>query len=259
MKGCVIGNSHVGAIKLAWEELGGHCGPIDAMTFFAAKSLDMAALKPSGNSLTTDDPELRKALIRSGGSMEIDCARFDFIMVHGSYFGMSALGSALSTHHPKALHGKLHITTGCLSQIWEDELETTLAFKLLALVRSVSNMPVVMSVNPLVGSGLQDTGHSHWGFLDTIDRTVYDDCFVPAAQRLCRRLGVHYLGQPRETLDPARPYTLLQYSTEPAGLNGKFANIKIDHAHMNGVYGKLVLRDLVALLAAVEPEMRASA
>jgi len=69
---CIIGNSHVGALKEAWDDIGSDHASLD-VTFFAARGDRLKDLVVNGNTLRADGPgatPLKKFMAFTSGGRE---------------------------------------------------------------------------------------------------------------------------------------------------------------------------------------------
>lgn len=88
MKLCVIGNSHVGALRLAWiQVLNKRFGDIE-MTCFAHRGSGIAHMKVEGKSLIPENPLMARAIkFTSEGKDKVNVADYDAFVVYGLHEG----------------------------------------------------------------------------------------------------------------------------------------------------------------------------
>ena len=83
MKICLIGNSHIAAIKLGWLNVAGEFPDVQ-LTFFAARFVEMAGLMAQGDRLVADTASLAAQIsFISGGLEEIIPKDYDMIVLCG--------------------------------------------------------------------------------------------------------------------------------------------------------------------------------
>ena len=83
MRLCILGNSHVGSLKLGWGIVA-HQYPNVEITFFASRQRKMEAFRVEKNSLVPDNKALKTAIAyTSGGLTVIDMQHYDVCLLYG--------------------------------------------------------------------------------------------------------------------------------------------------------------------------------
>jgi hypothetical protein len=86
---CVIGNSHVNALKQGWEDIAATC-PDHRLTFFASLGDRIGKLELVEGCLVPQDPALLKNIVfTSGGLDRIVLADYDVYLVYGLQLRLS--------------------------------------------------------------------------------------------------------------------------------------------------------------------------
>ncbi|HVU20243.1 MAG TPA: hypothetical protein VHE09_05885 [Rhizomicrobium sp.] len=86
---CLIGNSHVAAIKQAWTNRGPVVQPDVSVDFFSAGTRLLSALTLEGTLWRAATGPLREKLAyTSGGQEDIELSRYDAFVMMGSGFGL---------------------------------------------------------------------------------------------------------------------------------------------------------------------------
>jgi hypothetical protein len=229
MKLCVIGNSHLAAIRLGWDTVSSEFPGLE-MTFFGARADALKDLQAKGGRLVPANADLAaKLAYTSGGQSEIELGRFDAAML----VGMNYI-PPMPTHagHSQAVR----------ALVARAAYDATLSGIVFAQVRAAApDLPVYIMPNPLRR------------------RAPGDDkgqAVVSYAVRLAdfqRGMGgpVHVMGQPSETIVDEL-YTADAYGTGAIALDegrGTRAKNDGDVSHMNGDYGALMLRRWLPALA----------
>lgn len=81
---CVIGNSHVSALKLAWNKLGAEYPDIE-ITFFASPGKSVRRVKAVGTRIVPTSKETRNSFgLTSGGQNTINIKRYDAFLCYGT-------------------------------------------------------------------------------------------------------------------------------------------------------------------------------
>jgi hypothetical protein len=134
MKICVIGNSHVAAIKSAWDDVS-HDHPSHELYFFAAPGNNLRNLKIVDNYLAPTTEVLAQALAyTSGGKTQIELNNFDIFLIYGLGLRMPRLDVRLS----KAV----------LNQACQDIVSNSLNFAICDLIRKLSKTNIYVFHNP---------------------------------------------------------------------------------------------------------------
>jgi len=196
---CVIGDSHVHALKNAWTALAPSFAGVN-VTFFATSGTGIAELFPDARHLRHRAEHIGRELLESSGSGDaIDIDQFDAFVVHGA-----GLGFLPVLRH--ALHGNWLAENGTPEEhraIAERELplciESTPALRLARILIALDK-PVLLSAQPLPPPPDADTDSEFWRACLDADgnaRPVAGNLYVTYAY-LLRQRG--YLQQPAGTV-----------------------------------------------------------
>ncbi|EYD74135.1 hypothetical protein Rumeso_04334 [Rubellimicrobium mesophilum DSM 19309] len=252
----MIGNSHVGALKLAWDALRTSPQACE-LTFFAQRQARILDLLSKGNRLVPSSKQQRAQLkLTSGGLGEIDTAAYDIFLVYGLYPSPSltedgrrysqavreaavldrALGSGTyeMVQRLRAITPKL-ILVG-LSPLRANVPDTS--SRTVQHLRAITRKPMLMGLSRLrtnsAGSALPPPLMPYRDTIDILDRRV----FAPLDARL--------IPQPAETIVDGRAtdakYTIGSRRLS-AGSKGAFYPDQ-DNGHMNEAYGRVWLLNL---------------
>ena len=151
-KVCVIGNSHITALKRHWDN-----DPHKKQwtpTFFGTSSIALKGLRVEGEILTPPSKASMASFERtSGGMMKIDCTQFDEFYLHGMISG-SALAKMIFDIDTSSERGM------ALSSAFTEEIITTFydesLLKLVALkLRAATDKPIFVSSGPLPSTDYQ--------------------------------------------------------------------------------------------------------
>ena len=134
MRICVIGNSHVAAIKSAWDEIS--CAHLShELHFFAAPRSDLRDLELVGSYLAPKTEELAKNLTyTSGGKAKIELDIFDTFLICGLGLKIPLIDARLS----KAV----------IYQTCQDIFASSLNSAICNLIRKQSNKNIYIFHNP---------------------------------------------------------------------------------------------------------------
>lgn len=221
---CVIGNSHVGAIKAAWDEIQSDY-PETSLTFFAGRSSSTEGLIPKDGILVPKTKALADQMaFTSGGRSQIDPAQYDIFLIYGML------------KFPKNPESYKTISQAFLWEFIKDTAQSSLLVSQARKIREITAKKI-FAAPPPVPAHKNDTPPqkmpSHADVVAFMQVESFDDfnCIV--------------VPQPKETLADARS-TLRLYSAGSSrlGMAVKTAEEKHpdqDNIHMNTAYGKLWL------------------
>ncbi|MGQ0564022.1 MAG: hypothetical protein ACT4OK_02990 [Gemmobacter sp.] len=138
MQIAVVGDSHVAALKSAWEAMAA-VRPGTSLTFFASRSDGLAGLRPEGDALVADNDTLRGHLqFTSGGLDRIVPAAYDMVVIYGLRFLLSAEDDD---------DGGVY-STAARAAARRDGFAQCLALVTLGKLRSISDIPCIIGPTP---------------------------------------------------------------------------------------------------------------
>jgi hypothetical protein len=227
----MIGNSHVGAVKSAWDEMESlQERPADlSITFFASVRDRMARLVERDGVLVGPPgiPQLTRHMeMTSGGIGAIVPGDYDFFVIHALLFRVPQLEEELSSQ----------VCVQACSDAFDASANSTVA----RLVRSVSDKPIIVTPVPL---------RSNTRRSDLTSRFIsYANTSNLVAQAIAPDFV--FVGQPAETI--GHPWiTRERYAKDARALvTGEIVGPD-DTIHMNALYGRVYLEALFATLRKV--------
>lgn len=221
MKICIIGNSHVGALKRAWESMSSFHNAAE-IVFFADRGRGLDEIAINGKVLAPKTKRLQKSFeFTSGGKKVIDPIEYDFFLVYG-------LDSKAFFISPKRYYSEV-----VLKQASADHVSKTLSFKLVEYIRALSDKNIYLGHAPLPAyKGSDFKVISPEGYLmglDVINDFVFSD------------VGAHMIMQPKDTIVSGK------YTHPDLSVGSKRLSIgdrlddehhpENDHGHMNDKFG----------------------
>lgn len=238
----VMGNSHVAAVKAAWDRVHADYAPDIELTFFASSASTMLDTLVNGRCLLPKTQQVRKSWeITSGGAVEIDFNQYDVVFIHGPFERLSFNSQQLR---------KLN-KAGFFSQRFTDQAllySRPLAAHLAAVTKACFNGPIIVSSRP--NHGEQPSQESK-----SVDREKVSRNYRRLTQRIagaCEREGLIYMPQPLDTLKDMST-TWFKFAEKAIGLGntpkkeGVLYAEKGDQQHMNALYGEVVIKQLCNL------------
>lgn len=103
---CLAGNSHVGAYKRAWRQIGGEFGDV-SIDMFGAPGRRFGDLDVRDGRLIAESPEAEASLVATGGSREIRLADYDALVVVGGSTRLNAIVNLAKTCCPPFMNAEL--------------------------------------------------------------------------------------------------------------------------------------------------------
>lgn len=233
----VLGNSHVGSLKLAWDQIS-DTYPDYELTYFASRQLGLSGLTVSGSCLTPTSDTLKREIAFTSGGLEKICPEdFDAIVLY-------ALGASPYWRDPAAFFSERAERTAL-----EDLNSSKLSFALLQKIRMISKKPCFIGHIPLRARRISDDSNDRSAEYALGIATLNEILYTPMQARMIR--------QPSETIIKVQA-TDLRFSKGSLSLNlgDKFSNIAHgddDKGHMNTEFGGLWLGALFSQLDAFPP------
>jgi hypothetical protein len=251
MKICVIGNSHIAALKKAVED--GALDHTDAnIVFFGAPGKNFDKLQVRDGMIcgpaTLQDMFLR---VSDGLYTRIDPAEFDVVVVYAGRFYFHRL---LGSIH-RVLRSDVHLSKDCLSTGIGRWLTSKHVFRLARMIDEASPATrVVLVPRPIPAAGVADASDaaapdakSPWVW-DTLEPSFRKKIWSICSQSASRR-GVELFAQPDSTID-ANQFTKPDFTTHSNRLlKPEVKHRQAEVSHMNARFGEVFLLSLLAHLS----------
>lgn len=255
---CVIGDSHVGALKRAASALPpGEFGA--AMTFFAGHVDLMRSLRAEGRTLVTPSKELRRLLaVSSRGAETIAVDDYDQFVVIGLQFGIRRLAALYRDYTSDSMtsrpDGKYLLSDACFVKAAEAAAAGSEAMRIARMLRALTDRPIIVVPVPNQAAGLDEAElPRHMATLFAAVRNGDADAIGALFARLCaelgRTVGVRIIPPLREVAENGlfnqRSFSLLPEDTSGLSLHRKLGLM----AHGNELYGARILHAIQAAAA----------
>lgn len=221
-----MGNSHVGALKRAWDEIKDYYLEQE-ITFFAARGGGVSGLIVQGKKLVPNNKALEKVLeLTSGGKKEIDTDLYDIFVIYGA-------GGAYFVNG-KQFYSKAVIEAS-LNDLMANTYINPLSF--LNKLRTMTDKPVFIGHSPLAAEKevlLDITPNAYLAGVELVNDVIYH----PRNAKL--------INQPLETIVNGKN-THLNFSKGSKRLEvGSESDVELhpedDIFHMNDKFGEIWLR-----------------
>ncbi len=252
---CVIGNSHVGAIKMGWDEIS-RDHPEWNLDFFAAPGVALADTFVEDGILSTNNPELQKALIFTGGTDRIDLTRYHSFLIVGGSLKISL--PEITRDHlffktprcKKQLVSKLFI-----KEILSHRFRRSVAFKLAERIRSEVSTPIYCMPHPYPDTRVVD--HKKWDVFKIVKKAGYTKewraIFESACSEILSNLAEPIFQNDSTIVDDV--FTDVQFSVGTKRWRPDIEEDRPDdeNFHMNSLFG---IQQLEKFFSVVKPKRR---
>ncbi|QZN99901.1 hypothetical protein [Chenggangzhangella methanolivorans] len=248
----MIGNSHIGAIKSGWDRIDEASRPV-ALEFFGSKSQSLQRTFVEDGVLKSDDEQIQRSLLRTGGAPEIDLRRYDMFVLVGGGVHFKALGRMLrnATLYPDATPGRRLVSQPALTEAFRRRVEALAAWDLSVMISSVTDAPIYVLPEPFFDKDVMKATHKP--FMKQIHELGIGEqaaaAFDAACERTFSRFG-GFVAQPRETRED-HIFTASKYALAPVSMR-RMMDMDLDardddFVHKNDEYGELMMRAFLAL------------
>jgi hypothetical protein len=237
MRICVIGNSHVAMIKIAWDAIQSDYSDVE-ITFFAAKVPMLRAIRRRGDKLIFSRDVLRQAMLLTSNGIDHIAADYDAYLIVGAEISLRTLVNPAEKLGPQRMD-----TLDAVA-----ELESTLAVTIIRHLRKITTAPIAVLPAPY-HTGANAAFAYEWKHGDGT-MTLLNDAYVAALDTLSRKLNFEFHPQPRETLQPTEFLTQDKFSHGAMRYDVQGKSGQGDGRHMNMEFGALYLRSVLSTLGA---------
>jgi hypothetical protein len=255
MRLCFIGDSTLAAVKLGWDMVAADYPHVDA-TFFGSHGTTLSDLAVGDGMLVPTTDGLRSTLQWiSSGKEQIVEADYDCFILVSLGFAIHEIVYIYGSHRADShgsQYGLKHLVSDCcFEEAARCRLRRSLALDIAAKLREITDKRVYLLPTPLPSEGV--LAAPLWASLtEAGDDSALSDLFI----RLSREFShgsLIILDQPDST-KRRDILTKQEYSIDSVRMIGDFdvRHPSDDYLHMNKLYGKAILLDLLAL---VNPEM----
>lgn len=247
---CFLGDSHLAAVKAAWDRMqGAHPGL--QVDFFGAPARQwQGAVRIGADAIEPAAPALRESFARaSGGTDRIVLDRYDGFHLFGPGLSIRHVLAAYRHYradsHRSRVAARHLVSDACFLQLLEDLAEASQAVALARAIRARTGAPVtlVLQPMPLETEAWRGTQRDHevlQAMVAAGDDERLRSRWLDVHQQLARRHGLHCVAQPDATLaGPLR--TRREYGLDPVG----WLRSLDDGWHMNARYGEVLLESIL--------------
>jgi hypothetical protein len=238
MKLCILGNSHTGSLKRAWDNLiePSLKGQFE-ITFFAARGENLNGLVLDGTTLVPNNKRLTETIkFTSNGLAIVECNSYDVFLIYGAGI------------EPYFIDNSFHSTEALKCSIQDMYSDDVLGYKLLTMIRKVTKAKIFLGHAPLTSiSKINETRDSLW------KPEHYTSGVELVNQTLLRDLDVELIKQPKEACTENYRHTKYEYTkgSKRLAINNNTNedwHPEHDMGHMNDEFGKIWLDSFLSYL-----------
>lgn len=233
---CLIGNSHLGALKLGWPSIVAEFSKME-QDFYASAG-DSLELAVSGNRLEPATHDVRQRLAyTSGKSGDIE-ANYDAYIVCGLLLSFARAMNAFrkTVSELRASGQTFKVITVTATDSMHESLRPLLFAEVLAKLREITKAPIYVIATPLPALERHPEFENLGGYLKSTLLPAYHT----ACERIVHEFNATFLPQPAETTGPLEFTTRKEFYLLPPE---NVAAEKAVHTHMNAAFGAIVLKD----------------
>ncbi len=237
-KVCVIGNSHVAALKLGWPEIQAQFPRVE-LTCFASAGLSVA-YEVSDGKLVCPDPRIKQRLAYTSQTDGDIRPVYDVYILCGlALSSMKAFRAYIAKRvELKAAGTPIGTTVEDYAAAMAPALRDTIAIDVAAKLRTLTQAPIFVIATPLPA---YERHVELWGRIkENFQESTVAQAYDLACTRVAAEHDAVFLPQPVEVTDESGLTTRNQfYLLKPE----QVAEEKSLHTHMNPAFGAVVLRD----------------
>lgn len=253
---CVIGNSHIAAIKQAWDILSPEYPELE-MAFFASGGMRLKALKAIDGKLIPSTKYLANRVYSNTGANSIDPNQYDMFILAALGYGLTQIIFTAIDYRSDSMNTgqssyKHLVSDECFKEAAIGKLDSMAVTSVLRELRSLSDKPIVLLAQPLPSARKlhrDKTGHFK-DLLNYGDKLM--DIWKDYGRKLSKEYDVKIIYQPEVTVKE-KFFTRGKFSggvhlskklddyTRPAP--------KADMHHMNADFGKLMIKSAMRHIA----------
>jgi len=238
---CIVGDSHVVALKQGWEAISGHL-PETEIVLFAAGHNTISDLRVEDGAILPASDKLRQAFVFSAGTDRIEAGFDRFILCSMGFDHRHALKIAnkFVAERFRSDDSRAPISDDCFTRAILDTLATSTMFSVAQMVRRITGAPITAICAPF-GAVHPRTGYVGGSRLKPPDDDgAVAELFHGACRTAIQSIGGDYLPQPVETLGTNCMTTAQSFAAAPARI-AKKRGVGPDYNHMNADYGAIVM------------------
>lgn len=240
---CLIGDSHLAALKRGWSRLQSQF-PGMTLTFFAMEA-GLLRLDVSGGKLVAPDERVRKRLANTSEGDGDIVPDYDAYVLCGLSLGsMKAFRAYLAERAGAREAGRAYgKTVEDIAQAMAPALRDTIACDVAAKLRQLTEAPIFLVATPLPA---YERLAAQWERLERLNARIAE-AYDAVCHRIAEGLAATFIPQPAETVNAEGLTTRSRFYLLPPEQVAKEVTL---HTHMNSDFGAIVLGDALRKIEA---------
>ncbi|CAN5177451.1 hypothetical protein BH10PSE7_BH10PSE7_11520 [soil metagenome] len=250
---CFIGNSHLAALKLGWDDIAGEVQGVSA-TFFGAPAPHYLAFSVVDGNLVARGDAAKRHIVTNANTGYVELGAYDGVILCGLNVSVNRLVLLYKTYRTDGQQGfekaKYILSPDCYEKACNGLYENTYGMRLGHDIYNETGKPVWLMPQPFPSSAIVSSQKPN-PFQEVVKNG--DDGFILSQYNtILKRVAgdeVRVLEQPPETkTGPLLSDT--RYSAGSVRLTADLsrAHREDDHGHMNRKYGAIVLRQVLNVI-----------
>jgi hypothetical protein len=245
----VLGNSHLGALKRAWDAGLAKSQAELELVFFGAPRRTLVELRAIRDELTTEDPSVRKSLALTSGMTDprVRLRTYDAVLLHGLIGRNWAVPLALKLDEYSRGTGSF-VSTGLVQDILREDFRNSVLQHVVQLIRSISQVPLFVSPQPFICE-------------DVTYRQMHNALQPPLLPQLYERYIESEVTAAALIYVPQNPVTVVDHCFTRRGFAVDGIRLRTDTTHdpgddlrhKNESYGRIVIDDFLSKLRSSAP------
>ncbi len=231
---CVIGDSHVAALKTGWNFIQRDFPELQ-LDFFAAMGKFMSQLAVRDGALVPLVDDLRERMKQASGGLETISGSYDYYLICGLGLGV-----------PRAPDEPDDVVLEKMRQAAPE----LLAVRTVKMLREITRAPIGVIPTPRRSPKEPEAKATH----KSVTRSIA--LFRSACEDVFGELHAELFPQPAETLSESGAYTKAEFARSPERLS--FVQDGEDHTHLDASFGAIVLRHALNRLLNRSSEARSA-
>ena len=238
LRTCLIGNSHLAAVKTAWDE---HGSASFDPSFYGALNRDWSHLVVENGLLVASSSALAKQMQATGGATTIDPAQFDAFVLIGFSLSFHRFAKVYETHRlaEHVTRAGAPISPAGLRAAIRDFMDATVCLDVAKRIRSIFKGPILVCPIPNISAAARRLSQPEARKLNVLsDEAIFAPALAGVIAsvlgELAAKHGFTVLPQPEQTVED------LVYTREDYAIGQTKAG-EPDYLHANSAYGALVL------------------
>lgn len=257
---CVIGNSHLAAIKLGWENIAAD-HPDFNITMFGAPGHLLAYTEERDGIIAPTQPATQKHFWRTGRAPQIELNQYDRFLLVAVGFNPFFLFRNYYTHPFYGLNWRWQqlVSRDCFIAAAEGAIMASPGPQMIDQIRRATDKPVELMPQAFRSDAILEGSDGH----SLLFRTAVEHNDTAALSALWTEyttgadIGASIIPQPAETMTHDI-FTQRKFSDKSVQLRGDLSiarstHSKSDCAHMNALYGQTVMSKYLDALREAEP------